>query len=40
MFNSLCPDCYLDDEEMLLVQVIYTSVYANGFDLTGFSVGK
>lgn len=40
MFNSLCPNCCLDDEEMSGVQVIYTSVCANGFDLRGFFVGK
>lgn len=40
MFNSLCPNYYLDDEEMSLIQVIYTSVCAKGFDLTGLSVGK
>lgn len=40
MFNSLCPNCHLNEEEMPLVQVIYTSVCANGFNLTGFFVGK
>jgi len=40
MFNSLCPNCYLDDEEMSVVQVICTYVCANGFDVTGFSVRK
>lgn len=40
MFNSLCTNCHLNEEEMPLVQIIYTSVCANGFDLTGFFVGK